>query len=477
MRHSRIRGNSAKMEKTMLFLISLPVAVCIAWLTAGALKKHPAPFYLTAAVLSITAVLAAQLHPSLPAWVTEYLLHPLTKGTLATAFWAVVMWLGALPKSWNAPLRRLIPVRGQLSIFAAILTLGHAVGFGISYLPRWLSRADWFNFTVCVLLVAIMLPLTVLSVKKIRAKMKGKSWKRIQRLAYIFYVFIPVHVFALNFARAKNGREGAFLNLMVYAVVFGGWAVCRLLKWYVTAKKPVRRAMPNTAAAALFAVLIAGTGFAARADKLPEEDVPERSITLEESTADSAPEQTDPSAETTTLTAETTPPATDQTAQTTSAADSTDETASQTAVTEETAQPEPDASVTVAAGTAESAAGTTVTTTAAATTVTTTTSATTTTTTTTAAPALKYKNGSYEVSAMGYDGMIYMTITIENDRITDITGYTDEEDDSYFRDAKKRMIPAILEAQSSGVDGVSGATFSSEAIRKCVDKAFALAAN
>ncbi len=453
----------------MLFLISLPVAVCIAWLTAGALKKHSAPFYLTAAVLSATAVLAAQLHPSLPAWVTDALLDPLTKGTLAAALWAVVMWLGALPRSWRAPLKRLMPVRGQLSIISAILTLGHAVGFGISWFPRWLSRADGLNFTVCVLLSAIMLPLTVLSVRKIRARMNGKRWKRIQRLAYVFYVLIPVHVFALNAARAKNGRDGALFSLTVYAAVFGGWAVCRLHKWYVTAKKPVRRALPDTAAAVLFAGLIAGTCFAFRADRRPETDTPARGVTAEERTADSAPEQTGSASETTTTrqTAETTAPVTVP-------SDSTE-------ATEDTAQPDADETVFVTTGAAESAAVTTLSTTAAvsATVTAATTEAVTAATTTesTAAPALKYRNGSYEVSAMGYDGMVRLTVTVENDRITEITGDTDEEDDSFFRDAKTRMIPAILAAQSPDVDGVSGATYSSAAIRKCVEQALALAAN
>ena len=460
----------------MLFLISLVIAVCFAWAAAGAMKKHPAPFYIAAALISVLAVLTVQLHPSLPAFAADYLLPPLTKGMLATAFWAVVMWIGALPKSWNAPLKRLMPVRGQLSIFAAILTLGHAAGYGISYFPRWISRGEWFNFTVCAVLMVIMLPLTVLSVKKIRAKMKGKSWKRIQRLAYIFYVFIPVHVFALNFARAKNGRDGAFFSLMVYAAVFGGWAVCRLLKWYLTAKKPARRLLPNTAAAALFAAVIAGTGFAARAEKLPEPETPARSITLEDS-ADSAAETTTGSAAETTTeshaeettvtdstsqteaeTAETTDPASETAETTLSAAEST---ASQ--VTEETASAQASEAATAAS------AATTVTTTPA------TTATTVTTTSTTAAPKLKYKNGSYEVTAMGYDGTVHLTVTIENDRITAITGYTEEEDDGYFNDAKKRMIPAILDAQSADVDGVSGATYSSGAIRECVKKALAMA--
>ncbi|MBQ8920713.1 MAG: FMN-binding protein [Oscillospiraceae bacterium] len=448
----------------MIFLISLLFAVCFSCLTAGILKKHPAPFYLAAAVLSAGAVYAAQNRPDVPAWVTEYLLHPLTKGILATAFWAVVMWLGAIPDAWKAARKRLMPVRGQLSIFAAILTLGHMVGFGISYLPRWAKRGEWLNFTVCIVLAAVMLPLTVLSVKKIRSKIKGKRWKQIQRLAYLFYVFIPVHVFLLNYSRAKRGRDGAFFSLMVYAAVFGGWAVCRLLKWYHTAKKPAHRLLPNTAAALLFSGMIAGTAAAAHSEKGTQRNPGVQDVIVEVI----APPETEAAA-TTSVTETTVSEATETTV--TSETDGTDSDTTTTGTettaeisTDETLPQDVQSSTEAAPAVTPAETVPTTQTTAAP-------------VTTTPAPVYKYRSGSYQVSAMGYDGMIYLTITIQNDVITEISGYTDEEDDSYFLDAKKRMIPAILSAQSADVDGVSGATYSSDAIRQCVRKVLEAAAN
>ena len=62
-------------------------------------------------------------------------------------------------------------------------------------------------------------------------------------------------------------------------------------------------------------------------------------------------------------------------------------------------------------------------------------------------------------------------MTIQNDTITEITAETDEADDTYFFDAKKVMLPAIIAAQNPDVDGVSGATYSSNAIIAAVRKA------
>ena len=64
---------------------------------------------------------------------------------------------------------------------------------------------------------------------------------------------------------------------------------------------------------------------------------------------------------------------------------------------------------------------------------------------------------------------------IENDVITSLTASTDEEETEYFDMAYGTMAQDIINRQSPDVDGVSGATYSSDdikkALKKCLEKA------
>ena len=82
-----------------------------------------------------------------------------------------------------------------------------------------------------------------------------------------------------------------------------------------------------------------------------------------------------------------------------------------------------------------------------------------------------YKDGEYLGKASAYNGNVEVKVTISGGRITaiDIVKTKDEED--YFFDAQKKVIPEILEKQSTDVDAVAGATTSSEGIAHAVEKA------
>lgn len=90
-----------------------------------------------------------------------------------------------------------------------------------------------------------------------------------------------------------------------------------------------------------------------------------------------------------------------------------------------------------------------------------------------APPEYKYNNGTYTAKAYGYDGYIHVTLTIENDIITSFSAYTEEEseeDQAYFNMAYGPVGQAIVSSSSSDVDGVSGATISSDAIKMAAKK-------
>ena len=178
----------------MLFLISLAIALTVAFLLDKPLKKRPAVFYITAAVLTVVTIIIEQSDIEITSrFIRDYVLGIFTRGALGAAFWAVVMWAGALPNG-SAPIKKLMPIRGELSITAAILTLAHVVTYGMIYITNLIKGRTGSDFiltsAVCLIMVLIMTPLTVMSFKAVRRKMAPKTWKKIQRLAYIFYAFI-----------------------------------------------------------------------------------------------------------------------------------------------------------------------------------------------------------------------------------------------------------------------------------------------
>lgn len=89
-----------------------------------------------------------------------------------------------------------------------------------------------------------------------------------------------------------------------------------------------------------------------------------------------------------------------------------------------------------------------------------------------------YLDGVYTATAEGFGGPITVQVTITGDTITDITIVSHEgETTSYFAKARS-VVSAILETGTpTGVDAVSGATYSSTGILNAVKQALAKAAN
>ena len=86
-----------------------------------------------------------------------------------------------------------------------------------------------------------------------------------------------------------------------------------------------------------------------------------------------------------------------------------------------------------------------------------------------------YKDGTYTAEAEGFNGLVKVTITIKNGKITKMTN-TNTDTREYFSKAWSKIQPAILKKQGVyGVDTVSGATFSSNGILEAAQKALAKA--
>lgn len=82
-----------------------------------------------------------------------------------------------------------------------------------------------------------------------------------------------------------------------------------------------------------------------------------------------------------------------------------------------------------------------------------------------------YTDGTYTGTGSGFRGDTKVSVTVENGNITDITVISFQDDQEYFNRASSSIISDILEAQSTDVDTVSGATFSSNGIIEAVKNA------
>ncbi|HPY85712.1 MAG TPA: FMN-binding protein [Ruminococcus flavefaciens] len=479
----------------MLFLVSLVIALLFSFLCDKILKKHPIPFYIAASVVTVAVIVISQMSSngdiviSSP-FVKNYVLGIFSRGALAAALWAVVMYAGALPNG-SAPIKKLMPIRGELSIFAAAVTLSHIVTYGMKYINSLINKrtgtdSALVQFTatsiISLVMVLIMLPLTVISFKAIRKKINPKKWKNIQRFAYIFYALIYAHIMVLFVPKAKLGQEGYMFSIIVYTLVFAVYAAMRIRKWYIAKKKPESKAAINSICTVAAAAVLTGavcislkSQTAAEPQRGKRRERPQ--ITESQQTTEAQKEESTDTATTavvsgTALKSDTTAVSgSEGTAAASSSAQTATEsvTASATEAAEEeneqndtqsesenksddkeeenNSAPEPEKK--------EEAAPT-------------------------PEPVQEnhiYKDGVYEASAYGYDGDVSVKITIENDKVVSIEASSAEEDLSYFNSAKDAVIRSIISAQDTYVDAVSGATYSSNAIMEAVEKAMESAKN
>lgn len=88
-----------------------------------------------------------------------------------------------------------------------------------------------------------------------------------------------------------------------------------------------------------------------------------------------------------------------------------------------------------------------------------------------------YKDGTYTGSAQGFGGTITVQVTLASDEITDIQVTSAPGEDSAYLSQGEGVISSIISAQSTDVDTVSCATFSSTGIINAVVDALGKAEN
>ena len=84
---------------------------------------------------------------------------------------------------------------------------------------------------------------------------------------------------------------------------------------------------------------------------------------------------------------------------------------------------------------------------------------------------LKYKAGTYEGTAEGYNGPITLEVTFDETKITDIKVKDQKETEYVGTPAYDIMFEDAIQANGSGIDTVAGATFTSRAIKEALNDA------
>ena len=218
----------------MLFIVALIISIIFVAVFKELLKKYPNIFYITAAVISIAAFVCSS-YVTMPGWVRDYVVGIFAKGSLGTAFFVLVMYASAMKNTWKAT-KTLMKIRGELSIMGCVLVLCHNCTYGRTYFrmlftkPQSLSATQMTAAIISLVLITIMLILTVTSFPNVRKKMNAVKWKKLQRTAYIFYGLIYVHILLINIPYARRGMSEYIINVAVYSLVFVNYAMMRIHK-------------------------------------------------------------------------------------------------------------------------------------------------------------------------------------------------------------------------------------------------------
>ncbi len=141
--------------------------------------------------------------------------NSVTLGYTGLSFFLIIMFTGVLEKGFTQ--KHLRQVRAEYSIIGAFLIMPHIVVF-LEYL---LEDYGVLNMTLSmvfgILAAIVLIPLTLTSFISVRKRMPKGSWKKLHKYAYLFYLFIGLHLILI-----QNNR------MIYYIVIFAVYGILKL---------------------------------------------------------------------------------------------------------------------------------------------------------------------------------------------------------------------------------------------------------
>ena len=224
----------------MKLIVGLIAITLFYILFANIIKKYPVLFYMATYILIIPVVLyyETKFYREMPIWFTKYVMDIFRRGIFSTVTFMIVMFLGVVT-THNKYTRKLMSIRGEMSIIGCFAALCHNVAFGIRYFVEFFTNASKMNVytktatIISLILIAMMIPLMITSFKCVRKKMKAKNWKNLQKLAYPFFYLIYVHLMVLF----MHKPEKHMLSIALYTFIYLIYTILRLRKYLLIKKR------------------------------------------------------------------------------------------------------------------------------------------------------------------------------------------------------------------------------------------------
>ena len=190
----------------MKLLIAIIISLIVILLAENSIRKHAPIWYWSAFALSLLCLF---LPEQTPAWLSSIVTGYISRGTLATALFILVMYARVLPPK-SKLFRTLMSLRAPLAIMAAFMILLHNGTYFIHYHENAAKRNIAMTTperaaAVCTTLMLLLL--------------------------------IYTHVAFLFGLQISRGNTAYQLELAIYTAVFGIYLVCRVALYLKNTKK------------------------------------------------------------------------------------------------------------------------------------------------------------------------------------------------------------------------------------------------
>ena len=423
----------------MIVILTLLCSLAFFHFFGKAVKKKPAVLYGICILLSLVSIFYPR-EGGLP-FLDFFFKKIMQRGVLAGSLFIWVMLAPVLPKSFSGR-KTIYLLRGEMAICASLITLAHNLAFGGKYFGALflgqghISLMELHAAIVSCLMILLLIPLTVTSFQAVRRKMQGKTWKKLQNWSYLFYLLLYLHIFFIYQGALIRGKGEYFFTLMLYSFIFGFYGFLRIRQYRMQKESKEKKAFPLLRIAGILPIVcLFLSGFysagkyraalEANVDKIRAQE------TVAESKGSAETEAEKKGTVESTGNGEATGGGEDKSDASEKASEAAGDKASANSSNGSSDSKGSDAN---------SASG-------------------------------AYKDGEYLGKASAYNGNVEVKVTISCGKITAIDIVKTKDDEEYFFDAQKKVIPEILEKQSTDVDAVAGATTSSEGIAHAVQKA------
>ena len=400
----------------MIVILTLICSLAFFHFFGKALKKKPAVLYGICILISLVSIFYPR-EGGLP-FLDFFFKKIMQRGVLAGSLFIWVMLAPVLPKSFSGR-KTIYLLRGEMAICASLITLAHNLAFGGKYFGALffgqghISLMELHAAIVSCLMILLLIPLTVTSFQAVRRKMQGKTWKKLQNWSYLFYLLLYLHIFFIYQGALIRGKGDYFFTLMLYSFIFGLYGFLRIRQYRIQKEGKEKKTFPLLRIGGILPIVcIFLSGFYSAGKYRAALEANVDKIRAQESVSEQHGQGEENNS------SEKAVEASGDKASTNSSNASSD---------------------------SQGADGN-------------------------SAPGA-YKDGECFGKASAYNGNVEVKVTISGGKITAIDIVKTKDDEEYFFDAQKKVIPEILEKQSTDVDAVAGATTSSEGICHAVQKA------